>query len=71
MIDQYLHTHLTNIQKFGIKISMMQLADLDISVYLLSRNENVLNAVMNNFLVVKSVIICLNYCFWKLIKKLN
>lgn len=71
MIDQYLHTHLTNIQKFGIKISMMQLPDLDISVYLLSRNENVLNAVMNNFLVVKSVIICLNYCFWKLIKKLN
>ena len=71
MIDQYLHTHLTNIQKFGIKISMMQLPDLDISVYLLSRNENVLNAVMNNFLVVKSVIICLNYCFWKLVKKLN
>ena len=71
MIDQYLHTHLTNIQIFGIIISMMQLPDLDISVYLLSRNENVLNAVMNNFLVVKSVIICLNYCFWKLIKKLN
>lgn len=71
MIDQYLHTHLTNFQKFGIKISMMQLPDLDISVYPLSRNENVLNAVMNNFLVVKSVIICLNYCFWKLIKKLN
>lgn len=71
MIDQYLHTHLTNIQKFGVKISMMQLPDLDISVYSLSRNENVLNAVMNNFLVVKSVIICLNYCFWKLIKKLN
>ena len=71
MIDQYLHIHLTNFQKFGIKISMMQLPDLDISVYPLSRNENVLNAVMNNFLVVKSVIICLNYCFWKLIKKLN
>ena len=71
MIDQYLHTHLTNIQKFGVKISMMQLPDLDISVYSLSRNENVLNAVMNNFLVVKSIIICLNYCFWKLIKKLN
>ena len=71
MIDEYLHTHLTNIQKFGVKISMMQLPDLDISVYPLSRNENVLNAVMNNFLVVKSVIICLNYCFWKLIKKLN
>ena len=71
MIDEYLHTHLTNIQKFGVKISMMQLPDLDISVYSLSRNENVLNAVMNNFLVVKSVIICLNYCFWKLIKKLN
>lgn len=71
MIDQYLHTHLTNIQNFGVKISMMQLPDLDISVYPLSRNENVLNAVMNNFLVVKSVIICLNYCFWKLIKKLN
>ena len=71
MIDQYLHTHLTNIQKFGIKISMIPLPDLDISVYLLSRNENVLNAVMNNFLVVKSVIICLDYCFWKLIKKLN
>ena len=71
MIDQYLHTHLTNIQKFGVKISMMQLPDLDISVYSPSRNENVLNAVMNNFLVVKSVIICLNYCFWKLIKKLN
>ena len=71
MIDQYLHTHLTNIQNFGVKISMMQLPDLDISVYPLSRNENVLNAVMNNFLVVKSVIICLNYCFWKLNKKLN
>ena len=41
--------------------------DSDISVVALSRNENISNAVVNDFLVVKSLIIGLNYCFWKLI----
>ena len=52
---------------------MTQLLDLEVAVVPLSRNGNISNEVMNNFLVVKSVIIGLNYCFWKsvILKKLQ
>ena len=61
-IDQPLHIHLTNCDKFGDIITMMQLPNMDNSVLPVNRKEHILNAVMNNFSVVN---FCPNYSFWK------
>ena len=62
-IDQPLHIHLTNCDKFGDIITTMQLPNMDNSVVPVNRKEHILNAVMNNFSVVN---FCPNYSFWKL-----
>ena len=48
-IDQPLHIHLTNCDKFGDIITMMQLPNMDNSVVPVNRKEHILNAVMNDF----------------------
>ena len=48
-IDQPLHIHLTNCDKFGDIITMMQLSNMNNSVVPVNRKEHHLNAVMNNF----------------------
>ena len=48
-IDQPLHIHLTNCDKFGDIITVMQLSNMNNSVVPVNRKEHHLNAVMNNF----------------------
>ena len=51
-IDQPLHIHLTNCDKFGDIISMMQLCNMYNSVVPVNRKEHILNAVTNNYSIV-------------------
>ena len=50
-IDQPLHIHLTNCDKFSDIITIMQLPDMGNFVVLVNRKEHILNAAMNNFSV--------------------